>query len=279
WVLAVMGTTLISAVALGVVAPVMGAAADVARRRRWRHWHPPTAWLTHADEPVGSSTGRHAAPRTRACLDTGAAVQMVTAETSSAPAGPGSRYAPVTLVRARLEPTERLELPGHEGQGMLVFVVAGEGVVGAQHLPVRAGQVAVLDPGEPVSVDAGTDLLSAPLEVLVLGEVPANGHARRAGARVVDVEVEVTRSLRALHALTQDFTPELTDRMPAADGGPDHVTHIRPRQRTSRPPVWSVPNPRVAPLLEAGNVPTLSLVEEGRPEPPTRSTACTTSRS
>ena len=89
-------------------------------------------------------------------------------------AGPGSTYTPITLVHATLSPTARLVLPWRPDYNALVYVLAGNGSVGAERRPVRTGQLAVFGPGDALTVEAAAvqESRSPNLDVLVLGGRP-----------------------------------------------------------------------------------------------------------
>lgn len=172
-VLVLLAVTALSSVTVGLT-PLMAAL----QRKRWREWHPPTSWMPEETE-APRPTCRHRAGFhvTGVVSDQHAGVQarLLTAEAS--PEDDGDRdgsCARVTMVHAKLEPTTRFELPSHHRGKVVVCVVAGDGYVGTEQRPVSAGDIAVLDAGAALCVEAGSDLLSGALEVFMLGEAP--GH-------------------------------------------------------------------------------------------------------
>ena len=54
----------------------------------------------------------------------------------------------MTMVHATLSPGARLSLPWRADYNALVYVLAGQGSVGAEGKPIGAGQLAVLGAGE-----------------------------------------------------------------------------------------------------------------------------------
>jgi hypothetical protein len=174
--LASLAVTLMWVIAL-TLTPVLAGTADRVRRWRWRDWHPPTDWVPQ-ESPV--SPGRRPT-RSPACgvsvvasRESGVDVRLLTATVPSPRRGADPT---LTAVHATLAPTATLELPPHARSNMLVCVLSGHGTVGAQRRRVRAGDRAVVAPGEPVTVAAGRGGAQPSMEVLV-AQVPAPAAAR-----------------------------------------------------------------------------------------------------
>src|SRR5271169_2741607 len=70
--------------------------------------------------------------------------------------GPGITHTPITLQHATLQPGAQLRLPWRADFNALGYVMAGSGTVGADHRPVRTGQLAVFGPGDVITVAAGS---------------------------------------------------------------------------------------------------------------------------
>jgi hypothetical protein len=176
-VLVLLAVTALSSVTVGLT-PLMAAL----QRKRLREWHPPTSWMpeeTEAPRPTCRHRAGFHVTGVVSDQDAGVQARLLTAE--AAPEDDGNQgggrdgsCARVTMVHARLEPTTRFELPSHHRDKVVVCVVAGDGYVGTAQRPVSAGDIAVLDAGAELCVEAGSDLLSGPLEVFILGETP--GH-------------------------------------------------------------------------------------------------------
>ena len=62
----------------------------------------------------------------------------------------------MTLVHATLSPGARLSLPWRPDYNALVYVMAGQGSVGADGRPIATGQLAVLGAGDALTVAAST---------------------------------------------------------------------------------------------------------------------------
>src|SRR3712207_2138586 len=67
--------------------------------------------------------------------------------------GPGSTYTPMAMVHATVAPGATLDLPWRPDFNALVYVLSGAGSVGIDGAPVRTGQLAVLGPGDTVTVN------------------------------------------------------------------------------------------------------------------------------
>ena len=58
----------------------------------------------------------------------------------------------MTMVHATLSPGARLSLPWRPDYNALVYVLAGQGTVGAEGKPIGTGQLAVLGEGNAITV-------------------------------------------------------------------------------------------------------------------------------
>ena len=63
-------------------------------------------------------------------------------------------HTPITLAHATIEPGARLNLPWNRDFNALVYVLSGRGTVGPVGNPIHQGQLAVLGPGDRISVAA-----------------------------------------------------------------------------------------------------------------------------
>ncbi len=129
--------------------------------------------------------------------------------------GPGSTHTPMAMVHATLAPGARLELPWQVDFNGLVYVLAGQGSVGVERRPIRAGQLAVLGRGDFVSVaaDERQESRSPNLEVLVLGGRPIREPVAWAGPFVMNTKAEVMQAY-------EDFQKGRMGQIPAVHGAP-----------------------------------------------------------
>jgi redox-sensitive bicupin YhaK (pirin superfamily) len=109
--------------------------------------------------------------------DGGALVRVIAGELDTAAGiqhGPGATYTPITMAHATIEPGAQLNLPWDRQSNALVYVLSGQGAVGPVGHPIHQGQLAVLGPGDRITVTAaGTQDSNRPaLEVLLLGGRP-----------------------------------------------------------------------------------------------------------
>ena len=131
--------------------------------------------------------------------------------------GPGSTLTPITVAHATVSPGAELSMPWQADFNSLVYVLAGRGTVGAERRPVRKGQLAVMGPGEAVTVAADRSQ-SGPepdLEVLFLGGRPIREPVAAYGPFVMNTKAELVQAF-------EDFQAGRLGRIPPQHG-PDHV--------------------------------------------------------
>jgi redox-sensitive bicupin YhaK (pirin superfamily) len=127
--------------------------------------------------------------------DGGALVRVIAGEVDGH-AGPGSTYTPITLAHATITPGAELRLPWRTDFNALVYALGGRGSVGAQRQPLSAGQLAVLGPGDTVTVRAA-DTQDGPapdLDVLVLGGRPIREPVAWYGPFVMNTRAELLQA-------------------------------------------------------------------------------------
>ncbi len=132
--------------------------------------------------------------------------------------GPGSTHTPMAMVHATLAPGARMDLPWEVEFNSLVYVLAGQGTVGVEGRPIRAGQLAVLGRGDFVSVraDGRQESRSPNLEVLVLGGRPIREPVAWAGPFVMNTKAEVMQAY-------EDFQKGRMGQIPAVHGAPTEL--------------------------------------------------------
>jgi quercetin 2,3-dioxygenase len=146
-----------------------------------------------------SIEGEQAALLTSA--DGGALVRIIAGEIDGH-AGPGSTHTPITLAHATIEPGAELNLPWNREFNALVYILSGRGTVGPVRHPIQQGQLAVLGPGDRISVgaDAGQDAHRPALEVLLLGGKPIREPVFQYGPFVMNSKAELVAALEDCNA-------------------------------------------------------------------------------
>ena len=149
--------------------------------------------------------------------DAGALVRVIAGDVAGH-AGPGSTHTPISLVHATLAPGARLALPWSVDFNALVYVLNGNGAVGAEQRPVTTGQLAVLGAGDFVTVQAATrqESRSPELDVLVLGGRPIREPVAWAGPFVMNSRAEVMQAY-------EDFQKGRMGQIPAVHGAPTEL--------------------------------------------------------
>ncbi len=137
--------------------------------------------------------------------DGGALIRVIAGEVgghagSMSPAqrlrGPGATHTPITLAHATIEPGAQLNLPWNRDFNALVYVLSGRGTVGPVRHPIHQGQLAVLGPGDRISVAAaGSQESRRPtLEALLLGGKPIREPVFQYGPFVMNTKAEVIQA-------------------------------------------------------------------------------------
>ena len=124
--------------------------------------------------------------------------------------GPGATHTPITLAHATIEPGARLNLPWNRDFNALVYVLSGRGAVGPVGHPIHQGQLAVLGPGDRISVSADPaghprpkvrgDSHRHALEVLLLGGKPIREPVFQYGPFVMNTKMELIQALEDYNA-------------------------------------------------------------------------------
>ncbi len=133
--------------------------------------------------------------------DGGALVRVIAGELDGH-AGPGVTYTPITLAHATVSPGASVTLPWRPDFNALVYVLSGEGTVGAERRPVRSGQLAVLGAGSSVTVagDPTQDSRTPALDLLLLGGRPIREPVAMYGPFVMNTRDEVVRAFEDFQA-------------------------------------------------------------------------------
>ena len=152
--------------------------------------------------------------------DGGALVRVIAGDVAGH-AGPGSTYTPMSLLHATRSPTARLTLPWRADYNALVYVLAGQGTVGAEARPVQTGQLAVFGPGDALTIEAAgvQESRSPNLDVLVLGGRPIREPVAWMGPFVMNTREEVIQAFA-------DYQSGRLGTIPAIHA--DHAVHNTP---------------------------------------------------
>ena len=140
----------------------------------------------------------------------GAALLRVIAGDLAGEAGPGVTHTPITMVHASVQPGGELRLPWRADFNALVYVLSGDGTIGAERLPVGPGQLAVLGDGDVVALRAA-DVQSErtpALDVLLLGGLPIGEPVATYGPFVMNTSAELQQAF-------DDFNAGRLGRVPA----------------------------------------------------------------
>jgi quercetin 2,3-dioxygenase len=127
--------------------------------------------------------------------DGGSLIRIIAGEIGSY-RGPGSTHTPITLAHATIEPGARMDIPWDREFNALVYVLSGRGTVGPVGHPIQQGQLAVLGPGDRISVTAvrSQDSNRTALEVLLLGGKPIREPVFQYGPFVMSSKSEVAQA-------------------------------------------------------------------------------------
>jgi quercetin 2,3-dioxygenase len=119
--------------------------------------------------------------------------------------GPGITHTPITLLHATVAPGAQVRLPWRRDFNALAYVLAGSGTVGAEHRPVRTGQLAVFGPGDVITFGAsqrqdGPGGPGQQLDVLVLGGEPIREPVAAYGPFVMNTRDELVTAFEDYQA-------------------------------------------------------------------------------
>jgi redox-sensitive bicupin YhaK (pirin superfamily) len=129
--------------------------------------------------------------------DGGALVRVIAGEIAGMQ-GPGSTYTPIALSHSTIAPGAALTLPWNREFNALVYVLAGEGTVGAEKRPIRMGQTALFGRGDTIEMSASA--VGESLEVFVLGGKPIREPVAMAGPFVMNTKSEVLQAFEDYQA-------------------------------------------------------------------------------
>ncbi|BBX10667.1 short-chain dehydrogenase [Mycolicibacterium aichiense] len=133
--------------------------------------------------------------------DGGALVRVIAGEVDGW-AGPGMTHTPITLAHTTIEAGAQLNLAWPRDYNALVYVLSGRGTVGPIGHPIQQGQLAVLGPGDRITVAAAAsqDSNRPAMEVLLLGGKPIREPVFHYGPFVMNSKSEVVQALEDFNA-------------------------------------------------------------------------------
>ena len=134
--------------------------------------------------------------------DDGGALVRIIAGGIDGHTGPGATHTPITLAHATIEPGAQLNLPWNRDFNALVYVLSGRGTVGPVGHPIQQGQLAVLGPGDRISVsaEARQDSHRPALEVLLLGGKPIREPIFQYGPFVMNTKSQILEAVEDFQA-------------------------------------------------------------------------------
>ncbi|SOJ52736.1 Putative quercetin 2,3-dioxygenase [Mycobacterium simulans] len=121
--------------------------------------------------------------------DGGALVRIIAGEIDGH-RGPGVTHTPITLAHATMESAARLNIPWRRDFNALVYALSGQGSVGPAGHPIRPGQLAVLAPGDRITIAARSTF-----DVLILGGQPIREPVFHYGPFVMNSRAEVIEAI------------------------------------------------------------------------------------
>jgi quercetin 2,3-dioxygenase len=133
--------------------------------------------------------------------DGGALIRIIAGEIDSY-RGPGVTHTPITMAHATIEPGARLNIPWNRDFNALVYVLSGRGSVGPVAHPIHQGQLAVLGPGDRITIAAEQkqDSHRPVLDVLILGGEPIREPVLHYGPFVMNTKAELIQALEDFQA-------------------------------------------------------------------------------
>ena len=143
--------------------------------------------------------------------DDGGALLRVIAGEIDGHRGPGVTHTPITLAHVTIAPGARLNIPWQRDFNALVYVLSGSGRVGPVGHQIHQGQLAVLGPGDRITLVAGPtqdSYRTSAFEVLILGGRPIREPVFHYGPFVMNSRAEVIEALQDFQAgKFGDFPP------------------------------------------------------------------------
>ncbi len=133
--------------------------------------------------------------------DGGALVRIIAGEIDGQ-YGPGRTHTPITMAHATVQPGARLNMPWNRDFNALVYVLSGRGTVGPLAHPIHQCQLAVLGPGDRITLgaDPTQDAHRPALDALILGGQPIREPVFHYGPFVMNTKSELVQALEDFQA-------------------------------------------------------------------------------
>ncbi|HEX9774445.1 MAG TPA: pirin family protein [Actinomycetota bacterium] len=131
-----------------------------------------------------------------ATSDAGVLVRLIAGELGGH-TGPGRTFTPIVYAHATVEPGARLRLAWPREFNAFAYVLAGNGFVGEEQVPIAEGRLAVFGPGEVLTVrGAGRQSQASPaMEILLLGGRPIRESVVAYGPFVMNTKAEIIQAI------------------------------------------------------------------------------------
>ena len=97
------------------------------------------------------------------------------------------------MAHATIQAGAQLNIPWRRDFNALVYVLSGSGYVGPEAQPIHQGQLAVLGPGERITV--GAHEIRGEIDVLILGGRPIREPVFHYGPFVMNSKVELIQAI------------------------------------------------------------------------------------
>ncbi|HEY3062414.1 MAG TPA: pirin family protein [Chloroflexota bacterium] len=146
--------------------------------------------------------------------DGGALLRVIAGEVDGHP-GPGITHTPISIVHATLQPGAEVDIPWRADFNALVYVLSGNGSVGAERRSIQTGQLAVLGAGDAIRIAASASPLEArtpALDVYIMGGQPIREPVAWYGPFVMNTHAELAQAFA-------DYQSGRLGRIPASQGG------------------------------------------------------------
>jgi quercetin 2,3-dioxygenase len=134
--------------------------------------------------------------------DGGALVRVIAGEIDGH-RGPGVTHTPITMAHATIQNGARLNIPWRRDFNALLYVLSGRGYVGPVAHPIHQGQLAVLGPGDRITVGTGqiqNSNRTTALDALILGGQPIHEPVFHYGPFVMNSKAEIINALEDFKA-------------------------------------------------------------------------------